>query len=385
VQPSRLVTHRVPIGEAERAYRIVSGEAAEPYLGILLEYPRPADAAIVSRRVELTPPPLERQTVRLGVIGAGSFARSVLLPRLRKLDVELRGVATASGPSAQQTAERFGFGFATTDWHQVVDDENVDAVLIATRHDLHAGVATAALKASKAVFLEKPMALSESELDSLLDAWRASGRVLMVGFNRRFAPLYQQLAAGFGGPRGPLVMHYRVNAGVVAQGAWVIDPRQGGGRLVGEACHMIDLMQHLAGAPVATVHAQPLPGADATSDDFLLSLAFRDGSIGALTYVSGGDRGLPKERLEVHADGRSAILDDFRSLELFMGGRKKTIGGGMTGGRQDKGHATELAAFLDAVRHGKPSPIHPDAAAHVTRVTFAAVESAHTGRPINLA
>jgi predicted dehydrogenase/threonine dehydrogenase-like Zn-dependent dehydrogenase len=385
LQPSRLVTHRFPIAEAEQAYRIVSGEVGEPYLGILIEYPRDETVTPASTRVELAPRPLERATVRLGVVGAGNFARSVLLPRVRQLDVQLRGVATASGPSAQQTGSRFGFVFATTDWQQVVHDDSVDAILVATRHDLHASVAAAALRAGIAVFLEKPMALSESELDAVLDAWRSSGRVLMVGFNRRFAPTYQQLAAAFSGRRGPLVMSYRVNAGVVPRGAWVLDPAQGGGRLIGEACHMVDLMQHLAGAPVELVHTQPLPGIHAEiADDFLLTLTFRDGSIGSLTYASGGDRSLPKERLEVFCGGRAAVLDDFRALELHAGGRRRASGHGLLSAKQDKGHTAEIEAFLDAVHHGKPSPIHPEAAAHVTRVTFAAVESARTGLPVHV-
>ena len=384
LQPSRLVTHRFPIAEAEQAYRVVSGEAGEPYLGILIEYPRDETVEPAATRVELTPRPLERATVRLGVVGAGNFARSVLLPRVRQLDVQLRGVATASGPSAQQTGSRFGFVFATTDWQQVVHDDSVDAILVATRHDLHASVAVAALRAGKAVFLEKPMALSESELDAVLEAWRSSGRLLMVGFNRRFAPTYQQLVAAFAGRRGPLVMTYRVNAGAVPRGAWVLDPAQGGGRLIGEACHMVDLMQHLAGAPVELVHTQPLPGIHSeVADDFLLTLTFRDGSIGSLTYASGGDRSLPKERFEVFCGGRVAVIDDFRSLELHAGGRRRSSGQGLLA-KQDKGHTAELEAFLDAVHHGKPSPIHPEAAAHVTRVTFAAVESARTGLPVSV-
>src|SRR6266849_2411738 len=199
VHPSRLVTHRLPIAQAERAYQIVTGEIAEPSRGILLEYPSgPTIEPPTGTRVDIRPAlPLSTQPVRLGVVGAGSFARSVLLPALKHLDVELRGVATASAPSAQQTATGFGFGYAATDWQQVLDDEFVDAVLVATRHDLHATIAAAALRAGKSVFLEKPMALSSDELDDLLDAWRASGRVLQVGFNRRFAPTYAQLKAGF--------------------------------------------------------------------------------------------------------------------------------------------------------------------------------------------
>jgi len=382
VAPEHLVTHRVPIAEAERAYQIVSGESGEPFLAILLEYPSALDSPPASTRVDLKPPvarPLDRSTLRLGLVGAGNFARSVLLPGLKPLDISLRGVATASGPSAQQTGSRFGFSFATTDWRQVVDDPDIDAVLIATRHDLHASIANATLRAGKAVFLEKPMALSEEELAELTEAWRASGQILQVGFNRRFAPTFVRLAEFFAARRQPLVMSYRVNAGAAAAGSWVLDPVQGGGRLIGEACHMLDLMHHLVGAPVTSVHAQSLANAGPAADDVALSLSFADDSIGTLMYASGGDRSLPKERFEVLGAGRAAILDDFRSLELFSGGRKT-----QHGGRQDKGHASELAAFVDAVRSGKPSPVDPESAAHITRVTFAAVESARSGLPVSL-
>jgi predicted dehydrogenase len=383
VRPSQLVTHRVPIEQAEQAYRIVTGEVVEPYLGILLEYPSVAVEGTPRTRVELKPAdaPVAGQQVRLGVVGAGNFARSVLLPRLRKMSVELRGVATSSGPSAQQTGTRFGFAFAATDWHQVISDSAVDAVLIATRHDLHAEVAAAALLAGKAVFLEKPMALSEEDLDQLLDAWRASGRVLQVGFNRRFAPSYRWLKDAFAARRGPLVMTMRVNAGSVAPGSWVVDPVQGGGRLVGEVCHMVDVLYDLAGAPVVSVFAQNLPQ-QSGADDVLLTLVFGDGSMGTIVYASGGDRSLPKERLEVLGGGRAAVLDDFRTAEVFVGGKSQHFGGRFPG--QDKGHAAELEAFVAAVRSGGPSPVDPEGAAHVTRVTFAALESARAGTPVRL-
>jgi predicted dehydrogenase/threonine dehydrogenase-like Zn-dependent dehydrogenase len=392
VQPSALVTHRVPIAEAERAYELVTGDAGQPALGILLEYPSEALArpsavsrqpAAVQRRVELSRVEQSRSrevagaAVRLGVIGAGSFARSVLLPELRRLDVDLRGVATASGPSAHQTGSRFGFGFATTDWREVLEDRSLDAVLIATRHDLHAGVAAEALRRDLAVFVEKPLALDEVGLAQVMDAWRSSGRVLQVGFNRRFAPAFRQLKGHFAARRAPLVMAYRVNAGAVAPSSWVVDPVQGGGRLIGEVCHMVDLLAALAEAPVASVFCQPLP--NGAQDDLLLSLTFAEGSLGSIVYASGGDRALPKERLEVFCGGRSAVLDDFQALELHAGGRATR-----SGSRQDKGHAAELRAFLAAVRRGGPSPLSPEDAAHVTRVTFAAVQSARSGLPVGL-
>jgi predicted dehydrogenase len=384
IRPTRLITHRVAIAEADQAYRIVTGQTGEPYMGILLEYPYAPRGGSRETRIEMRPSrPIDHAVVRLGVAGAGSFARSTLLPRLRKLNVDLRGVAASSGPSAHQTATRFGFGYASSDWKRIVDDTTVDAVLVATRHDLHPIIATAALTAGKAVFLEKPMALSDTGLTSIMDAWRRSGRVLQVGFNRRFAPSYRWLKAAFAGRRGPLVMSFRVNAGAVAPGSWVLDAVQGGGRLLGEVCHMVDLLYDLADSPVVSVAATPLPEpASPAADDVLLTLTFGDGSIGTIVYASGGDRALPKERLEVLGGGRAAVLDDFRTAEVHVGGQTRRFGGRFP--TQDKGHLAELEAFLEAVRTGSRSPVDPQGAEHVTRVTFAALESARTGLPVQL-
>jgi predicted dehydrogenase len=223
------------------------------------------------------------------------------------------------------------------------------------------------------------MALAEEELEDLLAACRTSGGILQVGFNRRFAPTYQRLKARYAGRRASLVMAYRVNAGAVAPTSWIVDPVQGGGRVVGEVCHMVDLLVDLASAPVASVYAQAGSG---SADDVVLTLSFGDGSIGTIVYASGGDRSLPKEYLEVLGGGTAAILDDFRTLRLHSSGQTSRPAGQFS--RQDKGHTAELSAFLEAVRSGKPSPINPEDAAHVTRVTFAAVESIRIGQRVDL-
>jgi len=244
-----------------------------------------------------------------------------------------------------------------------------------------------------------------------------------VGFNRRFAPTYRRLKAEFAARRDPLVMAYRVNAGPVSPTSWVVDPVQGGGRLVGEVCHMVDLLVDLTGAAVTSVYAEPIGAASA--DDVVLTLRFADGSLGTIVYASGGDRSMPKEQLEVLGGGRAATLEDFRALRVHAGGRAsnaevrptsrfslqvavgldkascdrpglgtrptnlmmKWLSAAALGRRfavQDKGHAAELSAFLDAVRHTKASPVDPETAAHVTRVTFAALESARSGLPVRV-
>lgn len=383
VQPSALVTHRFPLEEAEQAYEIITGEQKQPYMGVLLQYATQPSLArkvgVPSSRGVIRPAP---GVPRVGVIGAGSFAKGVLIPRLRDLkdEVSLTGVATGSGPNAQQTAERFGFRYAATDWQEVVADPETDAVVVATRHNLHARIVVAALRAGKSVFVEKPLALTEDEVGEVLEAWRGSGKVLLVGFNRRFSPHGRQARETFMDARTPLLMSYRVNAGSVAAGSWVIDPEEGGGRIVGEVCHMVDLMQFVCGSRVRTVFTQAARGRG-MQDDVAVTLGFENGSAGSIVYASGGDRSQPKEHLEVLGGGKSVVIDDFVRLSVYARGAQKAH----NLRTQDKGHAAELRAFLDAVRRGRPSPIDPEDAAHVTRVTLAAVESARAGLPVSLA
>jgi polar amino acid transport system substrate-binding protein len=378
IQPSKLVTHRFGIDQAVQAYAIVTGDVKEPYLGILLQY---SEEALPSSRVQVAGTVMaEPKPVRLGVVGAGNFAKGVLLPKLKGLPVSFVAVATAQGQNAQDTAARFGFQHAASDWRQIIDDADINAVLVATRHDLHPVVAAAALRAGKAVFLEKPVALTQAGLDDVIRAQAQTRALLQVGFNRRFAPAMVQAKEHFVGRTYALTMNYRVNAGAVASNSWVVDPIQGGGRLIGEVCHMVDTLSYLTNARVMRVFAQPLPGATTSTDDILVTMTFQDGSIGTITYVAGGDRSVAKERLEIHGGGKSAVVDDFTSLTLHAAGASKTH----RLGAQDKGHAAELQAFVWAVKNGGNSSLGIAQAAHVTEVTFAALESARTGAAMDL-
>ncbi len=255
VQPGRLVTHRFPIEDAARAYQVVTGETAEPSLGILLSYRRLATSGSCPAIASPARPPSARRSPVGGCAWAWSAQAaspaSVLLPELRRMGerVELRGVATASGPSAQQTMSRFGFGYASVDWRELVHDPDLDAVLVATRHDLHAEIAGEALRAGKSVLLEKPMALDDEQLSHLLAAWEANPRVLQVGFNRRFSPT---IPAALEQPTPLDASHSCCSTGSTparcAPGSWVVDADQGGGRLIGEVCHMVDTLFFLTGA-----------------------------------------------------------------------------------------------------------------------------------------
>ncbi len=382
-----LVTHRYPIAEAERAYALLGKGAPEPSLGILLTYPEAAPAeGRADRATEpaaaVVSPPLPAAAVtrpagpvRFGVLGAGQFASGVLLPALTKMkDVQLASVCTSSGASAHRAAKKFGFGRTTTREEEVLGDPDIEAVLIATRHHLHAPQVVAALRAGKHVFVEKPLCLTAEELAEIEGVYAGVNRdreeplLLMVGYNRRFALLTRRLGEFLAPVEEPLVMHYRINAGYVPADHWIHDPRQGGGRLVGEVCHFVDLLSFLAGRPPARATARAAPNRGRYRDDNLVAiLEFPDGSLGTITYVASGDRALAKERLEVHGGGRSAVLENFRRLDLFEDGRRSRHRERFT---QDKGHAAELRAFVEAVRDGTAEPLPFADSVSTTRVTF---------------
>lgn len=391
-----LVTHRYPIADAESAYSLIT-RGTQPYLGVVISYagegealaaPAPPEPpAVVSApaapRALLSPP---RPLVRIALVGAGSFAQNVLLPALQAdPNVRLATVVTSSGLAAASVARRFGFARSAGDPEEVFGDPEVDAVVVATRHDSHARLAAAALRAGKAVFVEKPLAIDLPQLDELAAARAAAPRGdVMVGFNRRFAPATAAVRAWMRPVPEPLVLTYRVNAGYIPRTHWVQDPAVGGGRLVGEGCHFLDLLVDLAGSAPATVSASALPDSGRYAEDnFVVRVAFANGSLGVLTYVACGSTAAGKERLEVFGGGRTAVIDDFRRAHLALGEEKTTKGG--TFARQDKGHAAEVAAFLAAVRSGGPSPVPFAESVRTMQLTFAAQESIRLGRPVPLA
>jgi predicted dehydrogenase/threonine dehydrogenase-like Zn-dependent dehydrogenase len=376
-----MITHRIDIGEGERAYDLISGH--EPFLGVILQYP--ADDAAMAERVTLSPPAESTAVaaaIQLGVIGAGNFANAVLLPAIVSGgEVSLVGVAAASGVSARHAGERFSFRYCTTSADEVLKDASINTVVIATRHDLHASQTIAALEAGKHVFVEKPLCLTTVQLAEIEAAYRVrTSQLLMVGFNRRFAPLSAKLREHFAGTREPLLIHYRVNAGFIPATEWVQRPEEGGGRLVGEAIHFIDWAIWLTGARPVTAHVVAAPNAARYSDDnFSLVLSFDDGSVFQLLYAASGDRAAGKERIEVFGGGRTAVIDDFSRLELFAGGRRKLTRNVF---RSDKGHRGGWTAFAEAIRSGRSSPIPFDEILSSMRATFAAAESLREGVPV---
>src|SRR5688500_18378494 len=356
VNVDRLTTHRFPIAEADRAYQLISGDMEEPYLGVLLNYDPEAE---VARKVLLNATPAVRRaekSVVLGVIGAGGYVPAMLLPHFKTEGVEFRSIATASGISAHDVGKRFGFAEAVSSAEEVLDDNDVNLVVIGTRHDLHAELARKALERDKNVFVEKPLALNDEQLDAVLEAAEQSSGLLMVGFNRRFSPLAQQAKEFFANRDTPLSILYRVNSGHIPKEHWTQDPLEGGGRIIGEVCHFIDLMQFLTGAPPVSVFAESVSAKSpktVDADSVFITLRFADGSNGAIAYLSEGDKSLPKERLEIFGASRSFVLDDFRRAMLHKDGREEQA----TLKTQDKGQQAQVYAVCSSILRGTEPPI----------------------------
>ena len=384
VKLSPLVTHRFAIDDAESAYDVVTGARPEPAVAILLEYDNEPAAG---SRVNLPEarPAVRRapgDQLRCGVIGAGQFAQGVLLPALTaQPGVHLQAVCTASGFTSRHVGAKYNAEYCTSDPDEVIVDPNVDAVIVATRHDQHARLAAAAIRAGKAVFVEKPLALDRAGLDDVLDAVRSSPNArLMVGFNRRFAPLTIRCREFFGDVAEPLFVSYRVNAGAVPADSWVFDPVEGGGRILGEICHFVDLVSFLGGAPPSRVFAEEV-GRDARSrQNVTVTVRLANDGVGVINYLATGDAAVPKEYVEVFGGGRTAQLDNFRRLSMFRDNRRRR----QRLFNQAKGHAEEMAAFVKAVQGGGAMPIDLPSIVAVTVATFLIPRSLEQGMPLSI-
>jgi predicted dehydrogenase/threonine dehydrogenase-like Zn-dependent dehydrogenase len=375
-----LITHRFPIENAPEAYQVITGRMKTPFLGVLLTY---ADEhEIKSGKVDFHPLSVQGAPVRLGVLGAGLFANATLFPAIKKLkDIELVAVASAGGLHARHSAQKFGFAYAASDDQQILDDEQINTVAILTRHDTHASLVIRALQANKHVFVEKPLAVTAEQLDDIEKSISLlTSHILTVGYNRRFAPLAVELANFLANRTEPLHAHYRINAGYIPLNHWTQDPEQGGGRIIGEGCHFVDLLTFLAGAAPVSVTAHALPdNGKYHQDNLSMTFTFPDGSVGVVDYLASGDKSFPKERLEVFCAGRVAVLEDFRSLEMVLDGRRRLVRK-----PQNKGWYNEWVVLARAIQSGGQPPIPYDQLIGVTRATFAAIDSLRTGTTVKL-
>ena len=400
-----LTTHRFKIDEGERAYELITGATQESYLGVLLRYDTTRE---LERRIELKPSSKQTDAsgkidasektdasdakkrkdvspsiVRLGLIGAGGYAKAMLLPNFKTAGAQFQTLATATGVSARNTGTQFGFHTLASTADEVMGDAEVNLIVIATRHDLHAELARRALEQGHHVFVEKPLALNEEELTSVMDAATQSNGQLMIGFNRRFSPHARAAREFFRDRNAPLSINYRVNAGRLPRTHWLQDSREGGGRIIGEVCHFIDLMHFLTGSVTTRVYAEAIATRNVEAiaeDNVFITLRFADGSNGAIAYLAEGDKTLAKERIEIFGEGKTFILDDFRTTTTYRNGREETT----RLRQQDKGQPDEVRAVCAVVLESKPAPIALDDLATTTRATFCIRESLRTGQAIKV-
>lgn len=370
-----LVTHKFSIDDFQKAYDLITGKTKEFYRGILFEYQA---EELLEKKIFVTNTKTKPLTdIRVGFIGAGSFAQASLLPHLKNLRVNLINVCTTDGLSSSNVANKFGFERFTTSPEEILNDENINVVFIATRHDSHAKYVVEALKAGKKVFVEKPLAIYYDELKEIMDL-QVEEKFLLVGFNRRFAKSIRDIKNHF--PSGPFNFLYRVNAGKLPLEHWTQFEDQGG-RIIGEVCHFVDTLSFLCNSNPELVFAKSIsdkPGNNKEEDTISIILKFSDGSIGTIIYQANGDSAIPKEYLEVSALQRSAILHNFEKVDFYSGGKKKTKN--YTG----KGHKEEVEKFINAIRNGEKSPIELQSLYLTTLTTFAIVESLRTGKPVNV-
>lgn len=383
VNVERLITHRFSIEDGERAYQLITGETKEPYLGVLLQY----DARRkLETRVELaasSKPASKAKSVRLSLIGAGGYAKAMLLPNFKAEGAEFLSIATASGVTAREIGERYGFRQCVSSADEVLNEEGANLIVIATPHDLHAELARRTLERGLHVFVEKPLALNDEELERVLAAASQSEGRLMVGFNRRFSPLARAAKQFFSERRDPLSISYRVNAGRIPRSHWLQDPRVGGGRIIGEVCHFVDFMHFLTDSLATRVYAESIASRNeeiVDEDSVFITLRLADGSVGSIAYISEGDRALPKERIEIFGGGKSFVVDDFRSATSYSVGREQAT----KLRAQDKGQRDEVRAIFSVVLEGGPAPIALEDLATTTRATFRIRESLRTGLPVEV-
>ncbi len=372
-----LISHRFSINEAESAYELVTKNTT-PHLGVVLNYPQEARSVISQNIVHHAS---KASNCVFGAIGAGNFANATLFPILKKMSgVQFHTLVTQHGITSENSKNTFGFRTAATDPETIFNNPAINAVLISTRHDSHAELTARALSAGKHVFCEKPLALDWAGLNSVIAARAGNESVFFqIGFNRRFAPAAIRLRDGLANQPGPKVVQMRINAGDIEADHWVHATDEGGGRLLGEACHFIDLARFLVGAAIVSVSAEAAQTMKGKSEDATIALCFADGSIADILYTARGHTSVSKERIEAHAAGASYSLDDFCTLAVK--GDKLTI---PWKGRQNKGFKDSLTGFVSAVASGGPPPVDETELIETSASTIAVLDSLRTGERIML-
>jgi predicted dehydrogenase/threonine dehydrogenase-like Zn-dependent dehydrogenase len=366
VDINKVITHTFSLEDSPEAYNMIIGKS-ENYSGILIRYD---EQKVLQKMVSLGTTQYNQQEANVGFTGAGNFAQNILLPRLKGL-CNFTGIATAHGNTARYVADKYKFGYCTDTADSIFEDGNTNTVFIATRHNLHAKYVIKALKAGKNIFVEKPLAINQGELEEIRSVFENSDQSnrLMVGFNRRFSPFIQKVQKLFL-PEQPKAMNFRINAGYVPPDNWVHDPEIGGGRIIGEVCHFIDLAMYIASSPIVSIVANTMNKKSGPDDTLSISISFQNGSVASISYFSNGSKSLPKENIEIFCDGVTAIIDDFKTLTIFD---KKVTKHKLKS--QDKGHSNEVQEFIKSIKEGKPSPIPFTDLYLATMATFRVLDS----------
>jgi polar amino acid transport system substrate-binding protein len=374
---------------------ILSGK--QPTVGVILQYPEQVDESrtiwlsakcqpeatrahvTVIAKGEKDHPP--HAMVRIGLVGAGLFTKGTLLPALQGIEgAKLHAVATSSGVSGSHLAHKYDLAYCTTDTDRLLQDPEIDLLMILTRHNSHASLVCKALAAGKHVFVEKPLALTEEQLCQVVEAYHVSPGQLMVGFNRRFAPSTDFLRQHLEKVTHPFMVSVRANIGHIPAEIWVHDPDQGGGNIIGEVCHFVDLIQSLTHARPVSVSAraiQPASNALVKEDNVVITLDMSDGSTGTIVYTALGDKAFDRERIEVFGGGAVGVIENFRKATWSQSGRRQGQGGLVSS--VDRGHHAEMVALIHALQTGQPFPVDFESYVATTRATFAALESLRSG------
>jgi predicted dehydrogenase len=384
VTPSRLITHRFRIDDALSAYELLLGKTKEPYLGIVINYEATDKAEKKNEKTLIVREYLpNKNDISIGFIGAGNFAKAVLLPEIKKTGAALKYICTASGMSAEQTAKKHGFSIATTDSDTLLKDNDINTIFIATRHNSHAAYVIKSLSAGKNVFVEKPLCVTREEMADLKKAVADTRGMLMVGFNRRFSPHAKLLSDYFKNRRTPMMLNYRINAGNIPVDHWIQDINIGGGRIIGEGCHFVDFASSIIGSKAISVYATSLSTAEDSrkpEDSVAFAIKYADGSVANIQYIANGSSDFSKENCELFADGSTAIMDDFKKTVCAGKLGKKSISG-----KQAKGFSEEIEAFFRAITNGKAAPININSIFETTDITFSVIESLRSGKRVDLA
>lgn len=369
ITPKELITHSYDFDDAMSAYDLLEGRIKEKYLGIVLNYKR--DIKLENEKiVQRSEKKISNDKVNIGLIGAGNFTKSVILPNIQKVgDFEFVGLCTATGVSAQGTGKKYDFKYITTDSEEIFKNSEINSVFITTRHNDHASKVLKAIESKKHCFVEKPLCIYEEELEAIKEAYTGE-TIVQVGFNRRFSPMIEKMKKFIS---GQISINYRVNAGIIPKNVWIQDRTIGGGRIIGEVCHFIDTCSYLIGSEVKSVFATTIQKSDQSipdEDNVNIVLNYVNGSTATISYYAYGDNSMPKEYIEVFSSGLSMQMNDFRELTIFKGGKSSKE----KNANQDKGFVNEFKAFKEAIKSGNDA-ISFESIYNTTKTTFKILES----------